>query len=286
MYWAYLFTWRLIGILPEKIAYGIGAKAADYIFSKNGKGVRRLRSNYARVLPQISEQELNKLTKDGMRSYLRYWIDTFRLNTWSKDQIVSTTTVVNEHLLRDPIKSKQGCLVVLPHAGNWDHAAAYFCSTGINLSTVAEKLKPEAIFLKFLAYRESIGIEVLHTEQKVIPTLLERLNEGKLVALVADRDLSRNGIEVDFLGGTAKMPSGPARLILDSNAAFISAYITYNKVGIHIEFQEIGPKPESGTDEEKVIALTQLMANNFAAGIKRSPVDWHMLQRIWVDEKN
>jgi KDO2-lipid IV(A) lauroyltransferase len=82
------------------------------------------------------------------------------------------------------------------------------------------------------------------------------------------------------------MPSGPARLILDSKAAFISAYITYNKAGIHIEFQEIGPIPKNGTDEEKVIALTQLMANNFALGIKRSPVDWHMLQRIWVDEKN
>ncbi len=286
MYWAYLIAWRLIGILPNKIAYGIGTRAADYIFKKNGKGVRRLRSNYSRVLPQISDKELSQLTKDGMRSYLRYWIDTFRLNTWSKDQIVNTTTVVNEHLLRDPIKSKQGCLVVLPHAGNWDHAAAYFCSTGINLSTVAEKLKPEAIFLKFLAYRESIGIEVLHTEQKVIPTLRDRLNEGKLVALVADRDLSKSGIEVDFLGGVAKMPSGPARLILDSKAAFISAYITYNKAGIHIEFQEIGPIPKNGTDEEKVIALTQLMANNFALGIKRSPVDWHMLQRIWVDEKN
>ena len=286
MYWAYLFAWRLIGVLPKRVAYGIGERAADYIFKKNGKGVRRLRSNYSRVLPQISDKELSQLTKDGMRSYLRYWIDTFRLNTWSKDQIVNTTTVVNEHLLRDPIKSKQGCLVVLPHAGNWDHAAAYFCSTGINLSTVAEKLKPEAIFLKFLAYRESIGIEVLHTEQKVIPTLRDRLNEGKLVALVADRDLSKSGIEVDFLGGVAKMPSGPARLILDSKAAFISAYITYNKAGIHIEFQEIGPIPKNGTDEEKVIALTQLMANNFALGIKRSPVDWHMLQRIWVDEKN
>ncbi len=41
MYWAYLITWRIIGILPEKIAYGIGAIAADYIFKKNGKGVRR-----------------------------------------------------------------------------------------------------------------------------------------------------------------------------------------------------------------------------------------------------
>jgi KDO2-lipid IV(A) lauroyltransferase len=286
MYWAYLFAWRLIGVMPKKVAYGIGKRAADYIYKKNGKGVRRLRSNYARVQPHLNDHELNQLTKDGMRSYLRYWIDTFRLNTWSKDRVIKTTTVVNEHLLRDPITNKQGCLVVLPHAGNWDHAAAYFCSTGINLSTVAEKLKPEAIFLKFLAYRESIGIEVLHTEQKVIPTLLDRLNEGKLVALVADRDLSKSGIEVDFLGGTAKMPSGPARLILDSKAVFISAYITYNEVGIHIEFQEIGPIPNSGSDEEKVIALTQLMANNFALGIKRTPVDWHMLQRIWIDEKN
>ena len=286
MYLAYLFAWRLIGILPEKIAYGIGRIVSDYIFKKNGKGVKRLRSNYSRVVPNFSESELTYLTKMGMRSYLRYWIDTFRLNTWSKEHILSTTTVTNEHLLRDPIKNKQGCLVVLPHAGNWDHAAAYFCSTGINLSTVAEKLKPEAIFLKFLAYRESIGIEVLHTEQKVIPTLVDRLNAGKLVALVSDRDLSKSGIEVDFFGGVAKMPSGPARLILDSNAAFISAYITYNDKGIHIEFQEVGPIPQAGTTEDKIVALTQSMANNFAQGIKKSPVDWHMLQRIWIDEKN
>lgn len=286
MYLAYLFAWRLVGALPEKLAYAIGAKISDYVYKKNGKGVKRLRSNYARVNPSLSEVELNELTKDGMRSYLRYWIDTFRLNKWSKEKIINSTTVENEQLLRDPIKNKQGCLVVLPHAGNWDHAAAYFCSTGIKLSTVAEKLKPEAIFLKFLAHRESIGIEVLHTEQKVIPTLLERLNEGKLVALVADRDLSKNGVEVDFMNGTAKMPSGPARLILNSNAAFISAYITYTKKGIHIVFKEIGPKPTSGTEDEKIIALTQLMADNFATGIKAAPVDWHMLQRIWIDEKN
>lgn len=161
-----------------------------------------------------------------------------------------------------------------------------FCSTGINLTTVAEKLKPESIFLKFLAHRESIGIEVLHTEQKVIPTLLDRLKQGKLVALVADRDLSQNGVEVEFFNGVAKMPSGPARLILNSNAAFISAYITYTTDGINIEFKEIGPKPTSGSEQEKIVALTQMMADNFASGIKAATVDWHMLQRIWIDEKN
>jgi KDO2-lipid IV(A) lauroyltransferase len=286
MYLGYLLAWRIIGVLPEKIAYSLANLVSDYIFKKNGKGVKRLRSNYARVQPTLSPESLTTLTKEGMRSYLRYWIDTFRLNKWSTERIISTTTVTNEHLLRDPITSKQGCLVVLPHAGNWDHAAAYFCSTGINLTTVAEKLKPEQIFLKFLAYRESIGIEVLHTEEKVMPTLLNRLTSGKLVALVADRDLSKNGIEVNFFDGVAKMPSGPARLILDSKSAFISAFITYTKQGIHIEFQNIGPIPTEGSIEEKVQQLTQLMADNFATGIKSSTVNWHMLQRIWVDEKN
>ena len=285
MYIAYLLAWRLIGILPERLAYGLANKIADYLYKKNGKGVKRLRSNYARVEKFMSESDLDQLTKAGMRSYLRYWIDTFRLNKWSKERIVSTTTVINEELLRDPIASKKGCLVVLPHAGNWDHAAAYFCSTGINLTTVAEKLKPEQIFLKFLDYRQSIGIEVLHTEEKVLPVLLDRLKSGKLVALVADRDLSKNGIAVDFFDGVAKMPSGPARLILDSNSAFISAFITYSKTGINIEFKNIGPVPTEGNVEERVAKLTQLMADNFAAGIKSSPVDWHMLQRIWTDEK-
>jgi phosphatidylinositol dimannoside acyltransferase len=285
MYIAYLLAWRVIGILPETLAYGLANKIADYLYKKNGKGVKRLRSNYARVEPFMSEADLDQLTKAGMRSYLRYWIDTFRLNKWSKERIVSTTTVVNEELLRDPIASKKGCLVVLPHAGNWDHAAAYFCSTGINLTTVAEKLKPEQIFLKFLDYRQSIGIEVLHTEEKVLPVLLDRLQSGKLVALVADRDLSKSGISVNFFDGVAKMPSGPARLILDSNSAFISAFITYSATGINIEFKNIGPIPTEGSIEERVAKLTQLMADNFAAGIKSSPVDWHMLQRIWTDEK-
>jgi KDO2-lipid IV(A) lauroyltransferase len=285
MYIVYLLAWRLIGILPERLAYGLANKIADYLYKQNGKGVKRLRSNYARVEPFMSESDLDQLTKAGMRSYLRYWIDTFRLNKWSKERIVSTTSVVNEELLRDPIASKKGCLVVLPHAGNWDHAAAYFCSTGINLTTVAEKLKPEQIFLKFLDYRQSIGIEVLHTEEKVLPVLLDRLQSGKLVALVADRDLSKNGISVNFFDGVAKMPSGPARLILDSNSAFISAFITYSATGINIEFKNIGPIPTEGSVEERVAKLTQLMADNFAAGIKSSPVDWHMLQRIWTDEK-
>ena len=286
MYLLYLFAWKFIGILPEKAAYQLANLVADYINKRNGKGVKRLRSNYRRVLPEISESELVTLTKSGMRSYLRYWFDTFRLNKWSKSRIIETTYVIRENLLRDPIASKQGCIVALPHAGNWDHAAAYFCSTGITLTAVVEKLKPEAIFKKFLAYRSSIGIEPISHKEKTIPLLLERLSSGKLVALVADRDMSRSGVEVSFLGGIAKMPAGPATLAIKSGSPLITAYIRYLKDGIEITFDETVKLPTSGSEAEKIQVVTQSMADNFAKRIKDSPVDWHMLQRIWVDEEN
>ena len=285
MYLLYLSIWKIIGFLPEKLAYKIANLVSDFTYLRNGRKVQRLRSNYKRVLPDLSKSELSKLTKAGMRSYLRYWFDTFRLDKWSKERIISTTEVVRENLLRDPISAKQGCIIALPHAGNWDHAAAYFCSTGINLTAVVEKLKPEAIFKKFLAYRQSIGIEAISHREKTIPILIERLNQGKLIALVADRDMSRNGIEVNFLGGIAKMPAGPAILAIKTGSPLVTAYIRYLNKGIEITFDETIKLPVTGSEEEQIKIVTQSMADNFAKRIKDSPVDWHMLQRIWVDEE-
>ena len=286
MYLLYLIAWKLIALLPEKSAYKLADYVSDRIYKKNGKGIKRLRGNYGRVMPEYSPQKLEELTKLGMRSYLRYWFDTFRLSKWSKNRIISTTQVIRENLLRDPIQSRQGCIVALPHAGNWDHAAAYFCSTGITLTAVVEKLKPEAIFKKFLAYRESIGIEAISHKEKTIPILTERLQAGKLIALVADRDMSRNGIEVNFFGKTSKMPSGPAILAIKTGAPLITAYVRYTPSGIEIIFDETLKPTNSGSEEEQIKIITQSMADNFAKRIKENPVDWHMLQRIWIDEEH
>ena len=286
MHLLYLFAWRLIGVLPERMAYKLANLISDQIYRRQGRGVKRLRSNYQKVMPELSEVELKKLTKAGMRSYLRYWFDTFRLNKWSKARVIETTFVVRENLLRDPIESKRGCIIALPHSGNWDHAAAYFCSTGIPVTAVVEKLKPEAIFNKFLAYRQSIGIEAISHKEKTIPILVDRLKAGKLVALVADRDMSRNGIEVNFFGHTAKMPAGPAILALKTGSPLITAYIRYLDTGIEITFDETIKPPICDSEADSIKSITQSMADNFAKCIKASPVDWHMLQRIWLDEEN
>lgn len=281
---AYLYFagWRLVRWLPESTAYKLAYRVSDFLVRRNGKSVQRLRSNLFRTQSGMTSLDLDLLVIEAMRSYMRYWCDTFRLPDWSKKRILETVTVTNEHLLIDAIEAKTGVIVAVPHAGNWDHAGAYFCAKGIRLVTVAERLKPEKLFLRFLAYREAMGMEVLPLDGRVLNTLEERLNQGALVALVSDRDLSRSGIEVDFFGGTARMPAGPALLALRTKAPLITAFVSYTDTGVHIEFRNI-ILPSSGDENSKVKEIVQMTAQYFEDGISESPEDWHMLQRIWID---
>ena len=278
----YFAGWRLVRWMPESSAYRLAFWVADFLVKRNGKSVQRLRSNLSRTQPGITALDLDLLVIEAMRSYMRYWCDTFRLPDWSKKRILETVTVTNEHLLMDAIAAKTGVIVALPHAGNWDHAGAYFCAKGIRLVTVAERLKPEKLFLKFLGYRQAMGMEVLPLDGRVLGTLQERLEEGALVALVSDRDLSRSGIEVEFFGGKARMPAGPALLALRTNAPLITAFVSYTDNGVHIDFRSI-VLPKSGDENSKVQQIVQMTAKYFEDGISENPEDWHMLQRIWVD---
>ena len=280
--YVYFAGWRLVRWLPESTAYTLAYRVSDFLVKRNGKSVQRLRSNLSRTQPGMTSLNLDLLVIEAMRSYMRYWCDTFRLPDWSKERIIKTTSVTNEHLLTDAIAAGTGVIVAVPHAGNWDHAGAYFCAKGIRLVTVAERLKPEKLFLKFLAYRQAMGMEVLPLDGRVLSTLEERLNEGALVALVSDRDLSRSGIEVDFFGGTARMPAGPALLALRTNAPLITAFVSYTESGVHIEFRNV-ILPSSGDESSKVKEIVQMTAQYFEDGISQSPEDWHMLQRIWID---
>ena len=281
--WVYILAWKLLRKLPEKTAYSLFERGAKWLVKRDGKSVQRLRKNLARVSPGLSGLQMKVLLEDAMTSYMRYWCDTFRFPNWDKERINETVTVTREELLLDGIKSGRGVIVALPHAGNWDHAGAYFCLKGIHLVTVAERLKPERLFNEFLRYRQAMGMEVLSLDSRSLVTLEQRLREGHLIALVADRDLSKSGIDVEFFGKPARMPAGPAVLALKTGAVFLTAFVNYTPNGIHITFDELSI-PESGTQEEKVSVLVQKSANNFERGIGQHPQDWHMLQRIWIDE--
>jgi lauroyl/myristoyl acyltransferase len=277
-YLIYSLAWRIVRLLPEKSAYRLGDAIARYAVRRDGRRVRRLRSNMSIVSGISSGVELEQLLDRAMRSNLRYWIDTFRFPSWTPARIRSTVEVFNRSTFDTLIARGEGLVIALPHSGNWDHAGAFFSADGHPVVTVAEHLKPERLFRKFLAYREAMGMEVLDLDGRVTKTLQDRLREGRLVALVSDRDLSASGVEVSFFGCQAKFPAGPAKLALETGAPLITAHITYTENGIAVHFSD-----RIETQGKSVEDIVQSIAENFEHEIGKRPEDWHMLQRVFLD---
>jgi phosphatidylinositol dimannoside acyltransferase len=178
-------------------------------------------------------------------------------------------------------------VLALPHMGNWDQAGAWLVGVGHPFTTVAERLKPESLFHRYVRFREGLGMEVLPLtggDGHNFGTLATRVRKGGVVCLPAERDLTKSGIEVEFFGATTKVPAGPPLLAVQTGAALLpaSVYFVGDDWGIHIH-EEI-PVPAEGTRQEKVAAVAQGMAGVFEKGIAEHPEDWHMLQRLWLED--
>ncbi|MER6345493.1 phosphatidylinositol mannoside acyltransferase [Streptomyces sp. NPDC001595] len=283
----YGLGWSTVKKLPEPVAVRLGRTIADAAWKQRGKGVLRLESNYARVVPDAGPQRLAELSRAGMRSYLRYWMESFRLPAWSAERVARGFEAEDLHHLTDGLAAGKGVVLALPHLANWDLAGAWV-TTKLNIpfTTVAERLKPETLYDRFVAYREGLGMEVLpHNGGSAFGTLARRLRDGGLVCLVADRDLSASGVEVSFFGDTARMPAGPALLAQQTGALLLPVTLWYDdspvmRGRVHAPIEV----PETGTRAEKTSVMTQALADAFAQGIAEHPEDWHMLQRLWLSD--
>jgi lauroyl/myristoyl acyltransferase len=276
----YLAGWRVVRLLPERAALGAFARAADQVHRRNGRSVRRLRSNLARVRPDLDDAALERLTRDAVRSYLRYWAESFRLPSWPTDDLVRRTRVVNEAALRDAHAQGRGVVVPLPHMANWDWAGAWACATGMPLTTVAERLEPERLFDEFVAYRASLGMEILPAgDATTFASLVDRLHGGQLVPLLADRDLSRSGVEVTLCGQPARMPRGPAELARRTGAPMIPATLHYEGPELVVTFHHAVSVREG---EAGTVEAMQEVADRFTGAMREHAVDWHMMQRVFV----
>ncbi|GAA0317758.1 phosphatidylinositol mannoside acyltransferase [Actinoallomurus spadix] len=285
---AYALGWAAVRRLPEPVAREIFMLIADRTWRQHGRGVRQLEKNLRRVVgPEVSDEDLRALSRRGLRSYLRYWMEAFRLPATSRERILSGMRITGIEDLRKDIDAGRGVVAALPHMGNYDHAGAWITLTGVPFTTVMERLRPESLYDRFIAYRASLGMEVLPAtggDGDVFRTLAARLREGRLVCLVADRDLTASGVEVEFFGHTAKMPAGPAALAVETGAALRPVTLWYEGADWAVQVHEEIPVPDEGDRRDKVETMTQSLADVFAGGIAAHPEDWHMLQRVWLED--
>ncbi|MGW6332007.1 phosphatidylinositol mannoside acyltransferase [Nocardia rhamnosiphila] len=279
----YAAGWRLVRALPDRAARTLFDRGADFAARKGGPV--QLRRNLARVVGMPAQAVSDELVRASMRSYARYWREAFRLPTMDHAELVRSGRIVvigREHL-DAALARGRGVVFVLPHSGNWDMAGTWLVQNYGTFTTVAERLKPESLFERFVAYRESLGFEVFPLtggEQPPFAALAQRLRDNKIVCLMGERDLTGRGVPVTFFGERTWMPAGAAALAVETGAALMPVHVSFTVDGRGREGWLVRTRePLDVTDG--VAAATQALADCFAAGIAEHPADWHMLQPLW-----
>ncbi len=278
--WAYASGWMAIRAMPEfaaRTAFDTGARYA----ARHG-GPEQLRKNLARVLGVAPNDVPDALMRASLASYGRYWREAFRLPTMDLPALARRFNdgVVGQDHVDAALAAGRGVVMALPHSGNWDIAGVWLAQTYGTFATVAERLKPESLYRRFIDYRESLGFEVLPLsggERPPFEVLCERLRENRAVCLMAERDLTRTGVEVDFFGEPTRMPAGPAKLAIETGAALLPAHSWFEGEGWG---QSMHPALDCSSGD--VGAITQALADQFAKNIAARPEDWHMLQPQWL----
>ncbi|NUR80225.1 MAG: phosphatidylinositol mannoside acyltransferase [Dermatophilaceae bacterium] len=288
--------WSAVRALPEWAAYALFDRVADLAVRRGGKGIERLRSNYRRVRPELGERELDELVAAGMRSYMRYYCEAFRLPSLGRGQIDRAVVVRRSDEVAELSARGEAVVVFVGHLGNFDLAAAWSAGNLMPVTTVAERLKPEEVYQEFVAFRRSIDMDIIPLTGGDDPfqgLLTAARGGGRLIALASDRDLTNGGVEVDLLGHRARMAKGPAVLSLMTGAPLYAARIWYEKaprgegLGGHrtvIEFSDRLVPRVQGPTAAKAADLIQQCADHLAVTIREHTSSWHMLQRVFVDD--
>jgi KDO2-lipid IV(A) lauroyltransferase len=302
-------AWKWVPRLPEGLARAGFAGAADWASWRRGKGVRQLEANLRRVCPDLDRRALRRLVREAMRRYMRYYCEAFQLGKWPPERATGMVRLANEDRIRAELgesrrrpdqaevggaNSSSGSAVqavlALGHLGNWDLAGAWATRNLAPITTVAERLRPEEVFQDFLAMRRHIGLNIIALEpnKPVFRRLLEVTRKASaaaepwLVPLLADRDLGRGGLEVDFFGEKALMAPGPAALALATGRPLYAVAMYREGAGYVLEFSDLVEAPPGLAKAEQVAAMTQSWASFLEDAIRRHPADWHMLQKVFV----
>lgn len=285
----YWLGWNVLWIMPSRLAYLLFDQAAKFVWRRDSKAIKQLEMNLSRVLDcEVSDPRIRPLSLETMKSYMRYYCETFMLPRWSDEQLFGKVRTEGAEQVTNALKTG-GVVLALPHLANWDWAGAWAARNFGSLCTVAERLRPEGVFQKFLKARTDRGLTLmpLSGDGGTYEFLRDHVNQGRVVALLGDRDISKSGMINEFFGHRTSLPIGAALLAIDTGRPLFTCAPWYDgdKLVISFDCEVIFDRtPLQGLDRvRRAQEITKLIVKNFEKHIRAHPENWHQLQAVWPD---
>lgn len=282
-YLLYVTVWELVAVLPSWVAERLPGLLGRlwYRFGPQSRRVR-VRSHLSRILPEAGEDELDVLTRDAFVSYVRYWVDAFRVHRMDVVEVAARVTLDNKETV-DRTLDDGGAILATQHLGSWDVGALWSVAGGWPMWVVAEVVEPRALFDRFVRLRQRAGAGVIPLLKggDMIDRLEEIVDDGGLATLLADRDLTGRGPVVSFFGQPCRLPAGPAVLARRTGRPVtVASFVTDGRGWKGVCQGEAMDLSDCSVQEG-----TQRVAYRMEELIARFPEQWHVFVRQWLVDR-
>jgi len=280
-YLQYLAAGVLSSALPRPFAYWIGLRASDVIYRRDERGRNAVRSNLRQILAykglKAGDAVLDMMARQTFRAFGKYLVDFFRYKTLTPGRV--DRMVVSEHAeyVEEVKRHDRGAILVTAHLGNWEFGGAILVSMGCPMNVVFLPQRNVRTDRLFRRRREQRGFKVIPLE-KAVSGCLGALARREFVALLIDRDYSRNGERVMFCGRPARFPRGAATLSLRTGCPILQGYLLRQPDETFL-MKWLTPLYPDG--QKDAGALQAVLCANLEREVCEHPTQWFMFEPFW-----
>lgn len=280
---AFRFLGLMVGYLPMFLVRALGTVAGLIAFATAAGKREIVKENMRRIRPGADEREVSRLARKSFVNYAHYWIDFLNSEFITPERIYRIVVPHGREWFDHAREKGVGAILALPHYGSWELEGGWVGLDNLNFWAVAEVLEPPPMYRYHTRLRNRMGIRIIPLGENTVSEVIKVLLDNGIVCLLSDRVVAGGGVEVDFFGGKAMFPVGPALLAIKLGTTILPCH-TIRKGKFYHGY--IGPPLAveiTGDTRRDVQVNMQKLAHIYEEFIRADPEQWHMFQPIWTD---
>lgn len=222
----------------------------------------------------------------AFKSYVRFWIENLAHLVEGPPRTTYNLTMEGSQAVTEWLSTGRGAIIATAHIGNPDWGGIAISKTITPLAAIFGPLEPP-IFEKWSYHlRTKMGLETIFlSDSNVTKQIINKIDEGKLVALTCDFNISGNALEVEMFSKFIPLASGPATISLRTNTpVFPGTAFMKPDGGHHLLFgPPIFPKDIHGESvSHRIKLITQTIGKELESQISMASEQWHVVVPLTI----
>lgn len=286
LYILYRMGYFLVNALPLKTSYRIASFAADICCMASFADRRNVIKNMETISGGCADKRaLRRMARELYRNFAKYLVDFFRSSKIDKEYVGRFVKVDGTKNIDAALAKGKGVILLSAHIGNWELGGSVVSIVGYPISAVVLSHKNKKINEFFQRRRLAGGLTPIEMGAS-LKACYRLLTSNNILALLGDRDFSRNGMMLDFFGKKTSFPKGPSVFSYRLGAPIVPTLLVRQPDDTFtMTFEEPIYADSAKNESDAVLDLGRKCASKIESYVRKYPTQWYVFKDMWSKDE-